>query len=536
MSGYELKQRWRTVGILALLGAAVATSAWAAEPVGFKHRGFYLHEGWLYKYPFAVRTWSRDDYAAMYRLLAHLQFDRVMNWPMLESIPAPVSADDAQAVRAYCKTIDDAHAAGLEFWLAQTPNLMSPPSIADRPWKQRNPYPVWKNVHLDDAAEAAAYFAHRRALMEIVNGADAYVTIDGDPGGYAGAQPKEWLSVFLADRATIDACGVAPRKQQVIPWVWCGWGTDKVWGGNPNNPPAQIVPFVRDALELFKQRMPEPWSLLPGRSSGEQWANGRVNIELAESLGLIPRSTILCYEAIEFEPSIPGCVLQLNEIRRILKQESRYATGAEGVFGNAQQPVMVLPNLYFFARGARDIAYLDKTNDEVLGDLAQFLGGPADLLVPAWKCLELPLEALPADLPARLRAATLTGAPAACIPGGSERYLEILAAQVESRRGLLDAVARPAASDLEAATRIAAGAQALIAWWRVHGYVVDGDGATPFAWRFVRGGDVALLQQWAAANVKARDEVVSKAARALAQSGALPQQEALERMKEVISP
>ena len=175
----------------------------------------------------------------------HLGFDRVMNWPMLESIPAPLSEEDAAALREYRHTIDDAHAAGLKFWLAQTPNLTPPASIADRPWKRRNPYPVWRQVRLDDAADAAAYFAHRKAMMAIVNQADAYVTIDGDPGGYAGAKPDDWLSVFLADRAAIDACGAHPQTQQVIPWVWCGWGTEKVWGGNPNNAPEQDCALCR---------------------------------------------------------------------------------------------------------------------------------------------------------------------------------------------------------------------------------------------------------------------------------------------------
>jgi len=55
---------------------------------------------------------------------------------------------------------------------------------------------------------------------------------------------------------------------------------------------------------------------------------------------------------------------------------------------------MVLPNLYFFARSTRNLAYLDKSTDEVLGDLADFLGGPRHVLVPAWKCLELPLSEL----------------------------------------------------------------------------------------------------------------------------------------------
>ena len=94
------------------------------------------------------------------------------------------------------------------------------------------------------------------------------------------------------------------------------------------------------------------WELLPGRSHREGWANGRVPLAETERAGLMPRSTIFCYEAIEFEPSEPAAAIQFDLIRQALKQESQFSSVAKGVFGNAQQPVMVLPNLYFFARGA----------------------------------------------------------------------------------------------------------------------------------------------------------------------------------------
>lgn len=535
------RRRW-LVGATALLlsacaAAGSAADAPAAAPKGFKHRGFYLHEGWHFKHPFAVRSWSREDFISMYHLLVRLGFDRVMDWPMLELIPAPLSEADARALREYRRTIDDAHAAGLEFWLVQCANLTPPPSIAAKPWKARSatPYPgIWKHVRLDNPADAAAYFAHRRAMMEIVNSADAYVTIDGDPGGYAGARPQDWLAVFRADRATLDACGTAPAKQRLVPWVWCGWGTGNVWGGNANNPPERIVPFIKASLESLAAGMPEPWQMLPGRANRDDWANGRVNMKLTEEAGLMPRSTLFLYEAIEFEPSIPGSKLQFAEIRRMLGDEARYAATADGVMGNAQQPVMVLPNLYFFARAAADLSYLDAPDEQVLGDLADLLGGPRDLLVPAWKCLVLPLDRLPADLPDRLRKAVLTGEAGRFIPGGGRRYLDILAAEVESRRGFLGAIAKPAESTDDAAVNLAAATRALVGWWRVHGYVKDGDERTPFAWRFVSPGDVAALRTWAKANVTDREPVIAAAAKSLAASETLGAEEAAARLAELI--
>lgn len=521
-----LSSGFRVAAAMMLLVAWSAAAEAADGPPGFKHRGFYLHEGWLFEYPFAVRSWDRDDFAAMYQLLRRLGFDRVMNWPMLESIPAPLSEADADALRVYRRTIDDAHAAGLEFWLAQCPNLTPPPAIAAKPWKERNPYPVWRHVRLDDRAAAAAYFAHRRAMMEIVNSADAYVTIDGDPGGYAGAKPEDWLAVFRADRATIDASGIAAAKQRLVPWVWSGWGTKGVWQ-------EPIEPFVKASLETLSAGMPEPWLLMPGRSYRDSHANGRVNVALAEKAELIPRSTIFLYEAIEFEPSIPGSNLRFADIRRMLRDEAKHAAAADGVFGNAQQPVMVLPNLYFFARAAADLRSLDASDEQVLGDLATLLGGPRNLLVPAWRCLELPLDRLPADLPGQLRQATLDGDAARFIPGGQRRYLDILAAEVESRRGFVGAIAEPAGTDEQAAVKLADATRALVGWWRVHRYVMDGDRNTPFSWRFVRDADVKSLKAWARANNNDRQAVIAAAAANLAAAGVLGAEEAAARLGEV---
>jgi len=87
----------------------------------------------------------------------------------------------------------------------------------------------------------------------------------------------------------------------------------------------------------------------------------------------------------------PGRTLQFDAIRRILKQESRLAVKAAGAMGNAQQPIMVLPNIYFFAR-APGPAYLDRSDEDVLRDFAEFLGGPADLSSrrgSAWPCLSI---------------------------------------------------------------------------------------------------------------------------------------------------
>ena len=91
-----------------------------------------------------------------------------------------------------------------------------------------------------------------------------------------------------------------------------------------------------------------------------------------------------------------------------------------------------------------------------------------------------------------------------------------------------------ALEQLEAAARLAAGAKALIDWWRIHGYVNAGDENTPFQWWFVRGGDVQSLRSWAQANVKDREAVVAAVARALASTGVLDEEAGSKRLAEIV--
>lgn len=517
-----------TLAVWILAGSAssvLAGDAAAATP-GFQRRGFYLHAYWQYNYPFAVRSWQPADYHNMFQLLKRLGFNTVMLWPVLEAVPAPLSRADREAVQAFRPIIEDARRCGLETWLSLAAGITSTPEIAAKPWMERSLFAHMKTVRLDNPKDADAYLRHRAELMAILNNADGYVTIDGDPGGYPGARPAEFLRVLLSDRQTIDRSGTHPKSQKIIPWIWCGWGTKGVWE-------EPIAPFVTAILDALKQRMPEPWELLPGRSH-EGHANGRINMELVPKAGLLGRSTLMLYEAIEFEPSTPAAVLQFADIRDVLKKELTHSAGARGCFGNAQQPIMVLPNLYLFARGAAEPAYLDRPDEKVLADFARLLGGPPELLVPAWSCLNRGLEQLPADLPAKLRAARLRGSAAAFLPGGASRYLQILAAQVDSRRRLLHACSQPAKTPSEAAAAIAEGTAALVDWWNMHRYVFTGEGGEPFQWSFANPTQYNLLKDWCIKNVSDRKLLSELVVKKLVEQGTLAEAIAKDRVRELL--
>jgi len=479
--------------IAAPLPAAEKTAPAAARPAA-KRCGFYLHAAWKYNYPFSVRTWGRADYDQMFHLLKRLGFDTVMLWPVVESVPMPLSDADARGVRGFRPTITDAQRAGLECWVVYCPAVTCRPEIAARPWRERSLYAFMETARLDTPAQAEPWLAHRARLLRILNNADGYVTIDGDPGGYAGAKPADFLRVFLEDRRTIDRWGTHPSRQKLIPWIWCGWGTKGVWQ-------EPIEPFVQAELELLQKELPEPAEFLIGQCRGTQACYWK-NVQVADQLNLAPRSTMLCYESVEFEPAPPASKLQFEEIRVTLREGHDFADQCRGLFCNSQTPLLVLPNIYFFARAAADPSYVEKSDEQVLRDFAGFLGGPPELLVPAWGCLRLGRDKLPDDLPDRLRAARLKASAAKYLPGGVKRYLGALASQAESRLKLLHALERPATSTEEAAQGIALGLESLVGWWKVHGYVGGGVGTEEFQWHFVETSQVAALQQWCARNVK----------------------------------
>lgn len=491
---------------------------------GFQRRGFYLHGCWVMEYPFSVRSWKREDFAAMFRLLRILGFNTVMIWPTPEAAPMPLSEEDAATLRSYRDVVDDAKANDLECWLTYCPNVISKEEVRGLPWKDRSLYASTQVLRLSgDGTSATAYFHHRRSVLGLLDNADAVVVIDGDPGGYPGALPEEYLRILRNDQSAV------PGKR-VIPWIWSGWGRDTAGEGYWSTP---VLPTVRASLEALKSRMTGEWELLAGRSHREDWANGRVPVAETERAGLMPRSTIFCYEAIEFEPSEPAAVIQFDLIRQALKQESPFSNVVKGVFGNAQQPVMVLPNLYFFARGAADPDYLGKSDNQVLMDLARELGDAEGVLIPAWSCLNLTLQDLPAGHSQKVRALELDTELARSIPGGPRLYVEILAAQLESRRGLLAATEAPPTNADQAASSLFEGSAALIRWWGVHRYVGMGRKGDPFQWRFIREDQLQLLREYASRCAAFGPGVITHAAGMLAGEGLLPADQAIRRLSEI---
>src|SRR5438874_341692 len=80
----------------------------AVEPAK-KIIGIYIHQHWPYNHPYCARTWTLEDWAGYIDGLKRLGFNTIKIWPMLETMPKPLTSSDAAQLKKIQKVIDLAH-------------------------------------------------------------------------------------------------------------------------------------------------------------------------------------------------------------------------------------------------------------------------------------------------------------------------------------------------------------------------------------------------------------------------------------------
>ena len=498
----------------------------------FSGRGFYLHASWMYKYPFAVRRWSYDDFDGMFRLLQAMGMDKVMIWPMTEIIPPPLSPQDRVYLIEFRKVLKNATDLGLECWLVFTPSVSTTKDVRKNPMQERVFYPNRQVFRFDDEKQYKTYISHLGDLLGCLNNADGYVFIDGDPGGYPGAQPGDFMRMLHDIRKILNTVGNG-TPQKIIPWIWCGWGQDPENGWSDTNSLRKAVaPFI----EAFKEtKLDGPWELLPGRSNPNR-ANERINFELVETAGLMDRSTLLTYECVELEPTPPAFVLQFDQIRQVIREELYNASVVKGIMANAQQPICALHNLFYFSQCTADPTWLDRTDEEVLVSYAEFLGGDPSVLVPALSVANKAWDITLIDLPGKIRNSTLQSQAAQWLPGGPHMYLDVLAAFAESHTTVRRNTQKIPGTSADVIDLISSAAIAMLKWWDVHRYVGSGHLGSEYKWEFTNEVTLGYFYNWVQKHIKhldehSKDEIIER----MAATGLIERPAAETNLKELIS-
>ena len=328
--------------------------------------GMYVHQHWPYNHPYAARMWTCEDWRGYLDGLHRLGFNLVAIWPMLETMPDPLTPSDRANLERTRRVIDMAHDEfDMKVCICLCPNVAAIDEAAARvPCEWRHFFYSDTRVDPADSEAMDAMMAHRERLLAPLAQTDAVSIIDSDPGGYPGSTNSEFVDLFVRHRQLLDK--LRPGGISLIYWIHAGWPAYSTFYATGKFAFGTTEEFA-EAISLIQDRNPEPWGLATG------------NLELARQLGVASGVISLNYGAIEGEPSFPmtnfGGDAAYNAGRKM---------GPRGVVGNAQTHCVQLPNTFAFARGARGLSLTDEDYVHFADDL---LVGRGKLIVSAWQAL-----------------------------------------------------------------------------------------------------------------------------------------------------
>lgn len=348
-------------------------------------RGMYAHQHWAYEYPYALRTWSVDEWKSYVDVLALLGYNLFQIWSMACIIPMPPGPEDEQFLRRYPPVISHARENhGMEVWIGECANNVCARGPAP-PVTRRLYFDVERLLDPGDGEAMRELRECREHFYRICDNADGYWVIDSDPGSWPGSASSEFVDILMMNRELMDRCTARGRQARLVYWMHFGWGSRE-----------QRQNWL-DTLADLKARAPEPWLL-----TGGKW-----HLEAIDEAGLSDRAVYHQYGAIEPEPSLPFTRVVPPELKDALDTGGREFAGA---VGNAQTPVCQLPNIFFFARALWGEGGCEEDVERAIGELARLVYPErAQVLAGAWMALRSQYRRAAAAIAGELEALERSG-------------------------------------------------------------------------------------------------------------------------------
>ncbi|MHB0998565.1 MAG: hypothetical protein ACYC27_04905 [Armatimonadota bacterium] len=326
--------------------------------------GIYVHQHWPYNHPYAARTWTLSDWRGYADGMKKLGYNTFLIWPMLETMPNPLTSSDKASIDKIRKVIDMLHNEfQMRVHIIICPNVIADDAEAGKAtFEKRHFFYTDLRVNPGDPQAVSAMMKWRERLISPLSKADGFVIIDSDPGGYPGSNNEEFVNLLAEHRKIFDK--LRPGIE-LFYWMHAGWPAycrfyetgDLKWG-----PPEEF----RDAISKLNRINPEPWGM----------ANG---LRYAQDLGLESRVVGYNYGAIEGEPSFP-----FTNFGGSAAYDSGKDSAPRGVIGNAQTHCVQLPNTFAFSRGAKELPLTESDYVQFANDL---IPGKGRLIVDAWKAM-----------------------------------------------------------------------------------------------------------------------------------------------------
>ncbi|GGC15502.1 hypothetical protein GCM10011386_04120 [Parapedobacter defluvii] len=428
----------------------------ANNPTG-KLLGIYVHQHWSYNHPYAARTWTLDDWTGYLDGVKKLGYNSVLIWPMLETIPDPMTPSDEANLEKIAKVIDIAkNRYQLKVSIVFCPNVSPKSEIGRQYTFEKRPF-----FHTDDRVDPGDPVAFgklmewREKLFRPLANADGLFVIDSDPGGYPGSTNLEFAYILTAHRRMLDR--LRPGIE-IYYWAHFGWesygkfyATGELVHGTAEE--------VQDAMKLIERQNIGPWGV----------ASSGFGPSVGDAIGMSDRVLAFNYGAIEGEPSFPLTIYGTDNAY------NGGRNGAErGVFGNVQSHCLQLPNTFAFARGAQG---LPVERADYVAFANELIVGQGETIVEGWESLQSGDSKRMDKAAKRLRALTKrpleTGSLKGLLFGDVNRFIEDLAVQLDvmsSLQTFSNAVNRYPKSHKAVKIAFSAFVEAVETWQTRHGY------------------------------------------------------------------
>lgn len=398
-----------------------------------KMLGMYIHQHWSYNHPYAARTWTYEDWRDYVGGLKLLGYNFILIWPVLETMPDPLTPSDEANLAKIARVIDMAHEEfDMKVSIVLCPNV-SPKSEEGSKYtfEQRPFFHTDDRVDPGDVVAFGKLMAWREKLFARLAKADGLFIIDSDPGGYPNSTNLEFVYILDAHRRMLDRL----RKGiQIDYWALHGWESYSRFyatGEFVSAPTSEL----RNAISLLSKQPVEPWGIASGRGA-----------DLADSLNMSDRVLAFPYSAVEAEPSFPFTLFKMPEDNTLNNTEiPTHATvyhnrayeagkngGLRGVLGNAQTHIVQLPNTFALARGAQGLSLNKEDYIKFANDL---IPGHGAVIVEGWEALQgkntKRMLAVSKQLSAILKKPVAGGPLKGLYFGNAESYLDDLIKQLQ---------------------------------------------------------------------------------------------------------
>ncbi|WP_341840366.1 hypothetical protein [Chitinophaga caseinilytica] len=432
-------------------------TAVAQEKADDKILGMYVHLGWSYHHPYAARTWSLDDWRNYLGGLRQLGYNSILIWPMLETMPEPLTTGDRRQLEKTKAIIDLAHRDfAMKAFVVLCPNIRAKNELAAKyTFENRPVYGVDEYIDPGDPEQLGKLVAWRQTLMEQLRDCDGIFMIDSDPGGYPNSTNIEFAYLMAAHRRMLDR--LRPGIE-IYYWAWTGWESYGRFHATGNFKMGQQAE-IQDALSLIGRQHMDPWGI------ATHWLGYGAQIDSS----MQDRVLAYNYGAIEGEPSFPYTNYGPGAY------DAGKNKGRRGVFGNAQTHCIQLPNTFAFSRGALGLP-AEKADYIAFAD--QLIEGAGTAIVAGWEALQGAdigrMKAAEKELARFQKVKLKPGKLSGLLFGDPERFVTDLIAQLRMTASLFtlrEVLAKNA--DVRSAATTAAFAAFIAAadgWQQRHGY------------------------------------------------------------------